>query len=66
MRIRVNGHDEECAEGTTLLAFLEAKGVNPSLVACELNMDIIRRARLGETVLKDGDVLEVLRMIGGG
>lgn len=50
----------------TIGELLIQKGINPNLVACELNLEIIRRARLNETKLKDGDVLEILQMVGGG
>ncbi len=66
MQIQINGKQEQVADGVTLRSLLETKGINPNLVACELNLAIVKRARLGEVVLKEGDVLEVLQMIGGG
>ena len=40
--------------------------IQPELVACELNLKIIRRAQYAETLLKEGDELEILQMISGG
>lgn len=35
-------------------------------VAVELNEEIVPKAKYGETVLKDGDKVEVVRFVGGG
>lgn len=66
MQIQINGKTEQIDDDTSVRSLLETKGINPNLVACELNLTIIKRARLGEVKLKDGDVLEILQMIGGG
>lgn len=66
MTIQLNGKQEQVQAGLTVRGLVEAKGINPNAVACELNMEILKRAVLGEVVLKDGDVLEIIQMIGGG
>jgi len=66
MRIIFNGKEEEVKEKIDLKQFLESKSINPNVVACELNLQVIRRKDLGSTELKNGDTLEVIRMIGGG
>lgn len=66
IRLEINGKKETLEEETTVGKLLETKNVNPNTVACELNMKIIRRNELGAAVLKEGDVLEIIRMIGGG
>ena len=65
-RISVNGIQEEVPPAITIKGLLESKKINPNVVACELNLSIIKRAKLGETVLNDGDTLEIIQMIGGG
>lgn len=62
----VNGKTEKINGPISLKSFLELKKINSNVVACELNLTIIRRAFLGDTFLKDGDQLEILQMIGGG
>ena len=57
---------EEVKEKIDLKQFLESKSINPNVVACELNLQVTRRKDLGSTELKNGDTLEVIRMIGGG
>ena len=66
MQLTVNGKPREAAGPSTLLAFLEAIGVDPRIVAVERNGDIVKRDRFGETELGDGDKLEIVRMVGGG
>jgi sulfur carrier protein len=62
----INGKNEKISESTTLKQLLELKGINPNVVACEVNMTIIKRANLSQVVLKEGDHVEIIQMIGGG
>lgn len=64
--IQVNGKNEQIPKGTTVRQHLESKGIGINVVACELNMKILKRATLGDIQLNEGDVLEVIQMIGGG
>ena len=66
MKVQVNGQTQDVPDGVTLRAFLESKGINPNVVACEVNERIVKRAQLPEVTLKEGDVLEIIQMIGGG
>ena len=66
MYVTVNGRIERLSEETTVRSYLESKGINPNVVACELNLKILRRAELASVRLKDGDELEIIRMVGGG
>jgi sulfur carrier protein len=66
MRLQVNGKEEVVQNDITVGELLKSKGINPNLVACELNLSIIRRANLPTVILKEGDVLEIIQMMGGG
>jgi sulfur carrier protein len=66
LELTVNGKPRTIEHPTTLLDFLEQLGVNPHTVAVEHNGEIIRRERYGEAQLQAGDVLEIVRMVGGG
>ena len=66
MQLEINGKSETVTDGLSVRALLEAKGINPNLVACELNLSILKRAALADTALHDGDRLEIIQMIGGG
>lgn len=62
----INGKKMEVESGLTLKTYLLNQGINPNAVACELNMSIVRRQNLDQTLLKEGDELEIIQMIGGG
>jgi thiamine biosynthesis protein ThiS len=49
-----------------LAALIESLGMKADRVAVELNHDIVSRDRWAETLLKDGDRLEVVHFVGGG
>lgn len=66
VRLEINGKTETVLEGLTVRALLEGRGINPNVVACELNLTVLKRSVLAETHLKDGDRLEIIQMIGGG
>jgi len=63
---RINGKDVELAAETALLDYLARLGLDPRAVAVEHNGEILQRDRYAGTVLRDGDVLEIVRMVGGG
>jgi sulfur carrier protein len=51
---------------TKLTTFLETLDFNPRYVAVAHNGAVLQRQRWPEVVLQDGDVLEIVRMAGGG
>jgi sulfur carrier protein len=64
--LKVNGRRVELEGPTALLSYLEALGVSARAVAVELNGVIIERSAYDEAKLDDGDVVEIVRMVGGG
>lgn len=66
MNVVVNGDACEVADGTTIAALLDELGVDRRYVAVERNRAIVPRAEHGDTVLADGDRVEVVTMVGGG
>jgi thiamine biosynthesis protein ThiS len=66
MKIKVNGEEREVPEGFTLLALLESLGLHPSRVAVERNLEVVPREKYAETVLEEGDELEIVHFVGGG
>ena len=49
-----------------MAAYLASAGYDPLRVAVERNGDIVPKAQYGETVLADGDSVEVVSFVGGG
>jgi sulfur carrier protein len=66
IRLQINGKDVELAGPTRLLDYLAGLGVDPRGVAVELNERILERREFDGASLDDGDVVEVVRMVGGG
>ena len=64
--ITVNGTAQEVADGTSLLAYLQARTIDPLHVVAEVNGSIVPRERFTERLLKTGDAVEVIRFVGGG
>jgi thiamine biosynthesis protein ThiS len=64
--ILVNGEPRRVAERSTLLDLLDALGLDPRTVVVELNREIVRRPRLGETAIAAGDAIELVHFVGGG
>lgn len=66
MELVVNGKPRQVEAPLTLLGLLETLGIDPRIVAVERNGEIVKRDRFAETVLGEGDRLEIVRMVGGG
>lgn len=63
--LKVNGEDADAA-GQTVADYLSSAGFNPARVVVELNESIVPKGRYAETVLRDGDRVEVVCFMGGG
>ena len=66
MRLTINGKDQTFDEFLTLAQLVEQLGMKGDRVAIELNRDIVPRAQWPETLLNDGDQLEIVHFVGGG
>ncbi len=66
MKISVNGKEKDVPEQITIKTLLINMQVAPEMVACELNLNMIKRNQYDSTALRDGDQIEILQMIGGG
>ena len=65
MVVKINGKPEE-TQGAVVMDLLKTKGIDPQMVAVELNDKMIERDHLATTPIKDGDRLEFLFFMGGG
>ena len=63
--VKINGEEKEIA-GKNLLEYLKEAGFEPERVVVERNLDIIPKDELGNKIIQDEDVIEVLRFVGGG
>ncbi len=63
--VKINGENIEAA-GMTISVYLDNSGYDPKTVAVELNEEIVPKTGYEDTVLKDGDVVEIVSFVGGG
>lgn len=68
MKLHINGEARSFDSPTplTLAALVDLLGMKTDRVAVELNRDIVPRDRWTETVLHEGDRLEIVHFVGGG
>lgn len=64
--MKINGSDIHLPEDTPLSVILKERGYNRDRVATELNGNIVPRKDYDRTVITDGDILEIVGMVGGG
>jgi sulfur carrier protein len=64
--LHVNGRAIELDQPTPLLEYLLGLGVDQRAVAVEINGEILQRDAYDGCTLSQGDVVEIVRMVGGG
>ncbi len=66
MKVTVNGKEILMEEEKNVEQYLKECGYQMKRIAVELNGDIIPKYQYSETMLKDGDSMEVVTFVGGG
>jgi thiamine biosynthesis protein ThiS len=66
LRIVVNGEPRRVPGPATISDLLRQLDLDPRTVVVELNRQIVRRPRLNETALSEGDTIELVHFVGGG
>ncbi len=69
MKIKVNGDlisVEVGTEAATLQKIIEELGHSPELIVVEFNGKILTSNFWGEQIVTDGDILEIVTIVGGG
>ena len=64
--LTVNGKTRVLERSQDLVSFLKSYGVNLSFIAVAYNGEVLDKEEFPSIVLKDGDVLEIVRPVGGG
>ena len=64
--VRVNGEEMRLPQGESVAALLERLRVSLPRVAVERNREILPKARYPVTPLAEGDVFEIVELVGGG
>jgi thiamine biosynthesis protein ThiS len=64
--VQINGESREVGAGTTLDDLVGELSLAPTRIAVELNQRVVRRDKWAETILADGDRIEIVHFVGGG
>jgi thiamine biosynthesis protein ThiS len=66
LAVTVNGEPRRVPSPATLLDLLVHLGLDPRTVVVEVNREIVRRPRLADTAVAEGDTIELVHFVGGG
>lgn len=66
MIIQLNGEKRELAERSTVEDLVRELSLTPQRVAIELNREVVRRNDWPDTILNEGDRVEIVHFVGGG
>lgn len=66
MLVQLNGESREVRDQATLDDLVSELSLQPARIAIELNKDVVRRGKWAETVLAEGDRIEIVHFVGGG
>ena len=63
--VKINGYELDIA-GKTLAEYLASTEYDSKRIAVERNGEIVPKAMYSETVLENGDCVEIVSFVGGG
>lgn len=66
IRVIINGEEQSLQRPLTVAEYIGSLPVNRRWVAVARNGEVVPRHRWAEVLIQDGDVIEVVRMVGGG
>ena len=66
IRILLNGEPHDLDEATSVASLLHRLGVDPRIVAVELDRAVVKRDRYDTTFIDDRAEVEVVAFVGGG
>jgi sulfur carrier protein len=66
IQITVNGRSVEIESPMTVQQLLETVDVPPNYLAVEVNADVVPREHYTTHLVRDGDQVEVVTLVGGG
>ncbi|MBI4339966.1 MAG: sulfur carrier protein ThiS [Chloroflexi bacterium] len=66
IKLTVNGKPRELERPTPLLQFLQDHGIDSRFVAVAYNGTVLQKEEFAATTLDQGNVVEIVRPVGGG
>ncbi|MFH1734497.1 MAG: sulfur carrier protein ThiS [bacterium] len=66
MEVIVNGMPRDISDGSSLLDLLNILNLNPDTTIVELNREVAPKDAYADQILRAGDKIELVRLVGGG
>jgi len=67
MNLVINGESyQDLPKALTVAGLIKHLGLPETKIAIERNLEIVSKSRFDQTLLNDGDTLEIIHFIGGG
>jgi thiamine biosynthesis protein ThiS len=66
VRVYVNGESKELSGNPSLAELITELELPAARIAVELNRVVVRRSDWGNTILREGDQIEIVHFVGGG
>lgn len=66
IRLTINNEEHQAEDGLSVRELLEQLDLTGQYVAVERNREIVPYQTFAATTLQDGDVLEIVTLVGGG
>ena len=63
--VKINGKDYDVS-GMTITEYLASTEYKKELIALERNEEIVPKAEYDNTIIEDGDIIEIVSFVGGG
>jgi len=66
MQLIINGENKNFTENTTLQQIISELKIEDKVMACAVNMEIVKKDDWNSFIPKDSDKIELLQFVGGG
>ena len=66
MRCTVNGQDQELPDDLTISELIVRMGLSDAICAAEVDRELVPRRERDSRVLREGQTVEIVTLVGGG
>jgi sulfur carrier protein len=66
IKVTINGEEREIPGGLTVAGLLDYLNVKHAAAIVEHNLAVLKKDLYGDTQVRNGDKLEIVRFVGGG
>ncbi len=66
MNVKINGEDHTFNDNITLENIIKELNITINSIVAEVNGQVITKEKFSNTVIKDNDVIELIKFVGGG